>query len=226
MASSQMASPQNDLIPFEDSTDKKILLFGSRPWDANVQHFQENLPGHMAQSVFYMDRMPHDEQGEPKDTFPLNFYHVDANNDGPYSAHNEYYQSGPLSETLTSFTRAHQNQFDMIAIDWMTYHHIQRDEAWLDFNAMLKPKGYLVFPVTYKNFQDKNQNSFTKAFELSEKMTKILPNTTLDSADSVLDSTILGNVTTSFYKRDDGQQGFIYQHMNSMEPWFVISQKQ
>ena len=142
-----------------DYNSDRILVVGCRPWDTNIQDIPGLERAHFAD--FYADvAIPVSSQ---------TFHHIDVNDGGPYSQTSASYQ-GPLAGRLSDFAVSNPGKFDTIVIDWATYHHFHRNEAWRDFSTLLSPGGNLIVPVTATNLKSKVSQSSETANELGNKI--------------------------------------------------------
>jgi len=135
----------------------KQLVIGCRPWDANVQGFSglgTGLTSFVDFLTEFGSKAPF-PQYHPSTTF----HHFDLNNEGLYEAGN-----------FSTFAASHAGQFNTIIIDWATWQHVRRDEAWADFATLLESGGNLIVPVASINFITKAILSHEKAETLKSKL--------------------------------------------------------
>ena len=118
-------------------TATEALVIGCRPWDENIKGVGGLVTAHFVDFQI---------SGSPETT-PKNFHHLDLNDDGPYSKESDFYK-GPLTGKFSAFAKGNAEKFGLIIIDWITYQHIRRGEAWSDFATLLSGGGRLVVPVT------------------------------------------------------------------------------
>ncbi len=196
----------------DDSQD--ILVFGSRPWDENVSGIDA------LKSAHFMDFRC---SKQPDDVSPATFHHIDANDIGPYSQHDQHYPEGHLAGKLSVFAREHTGMFQEIIIDFATYHHILREEAWDDFYLMLKDGGRLIIPVMrfcsipgkYTMVNRSEETAKTVGSKLEEKEFRDVSVTDYDNMPEGLTSLAL-------FKNDRGgmRDSFI-----SQQPAFIFASK-
>ena len=155
-----MGCSMNNAKAMDDEYNSdKILVVGCRPWDSNIQDIPGLERAHFAD--FYAD-------GE-KAVASRIFHHLDMNNEGPYSQTSASYQ-GPVAGKLSDFAASNPGRFETIIIDWGTYQHIHRNEAWTDFSTLLNSGGTLIVPVTSMNIMTRTSQSSEKANELGNKI--------------------------------------------------------
>lgn len=138
------------------SEGDKVLIIGCRPWDANMKEYSKLDTAHFVDFML---------AGAPE-PIPNRFYHLDLNDTGLNDT--GFFPAGKFSE----FAKSPPKKFNIIIIDWGTYHHVRRDGAWADFASLLNPEGSLIVPISSQNFMTGASTSEEKAEALKENKLK------------------------------------------------------
>lgn len=133
------------LLPLFAEANHDTLILGCRPWDGNIAGI--NLPADFVD--FYNDDQPKDYG---------NFFYADFND------------NTKGKPKFSDLALGHIDQYKTIVIDWCTYHHIRRDDAWADIASMLKTDGELIIPIYCYNMQSRQFESEMKGFQVKEKI--------------------------------------------------------
>ncbi len=175
----------------KDFTKKpKSLIIGCRPWD-------ENLRGLSLPNVHFVDFHIHkyEYEGEkcvrsyvpPADHISSAFHHLDLNDIAPKMSEND---TGPFAGKFSQFAQENPNEFHDIIIDWATYQHIRREEAWKDLATLLAPGRNLVIPITcitMLDFKTRVSTSQEKAEALKDKIAPLFSNVTISTYEALLE---------------------------------------
>lgn len=113
-----------------------ILVLGCCPWDENVREVESIKSAHFVDFMRY---------GGPE-KLPENFHQYDWNNNTSSGASN-----------FSDFVKNNPGKFKTAIIDWATYQHVRRDEAWKEFSEILEQGGTLVVPVAHVKYLPERQ---------------------------------------------------------------------
>jgi hypothetical protein len=141
---------------------ERLLIVGCHPHDDNIKGVQG------LDDAFFLDM--HNPATEPIE----NFFHYNVNNASSEFTEAAWRDAGNFSD----FARNNKNEFKTIVIDWATYQHFRRPDAWIDFFSILNMKGQIIIPVNYGRFTVKGyvNLSKSKAEEFVEKELSSLSN--------------------------------------------------
>jgi len=137
----------NAIAMYDREDDGKLLVIGCRPWDTNMRGFSALETAHFVDFTASGGQIP----------LPEKFHHLDIDDEGKNGA-------GKFSE----FAAINTEKFKTIILDWATYQHIHRDNAWIDFATLLESEGKLIVPVTSQNLTTGISLSNEKAEKIKE----------------------------------------------------------
>lgn len=178
-------------IAFIKTTKKpKSLVIGCRPWDENLQGHNLSLTNvHFVD--FYIHKYEYNDSGLVRSYVPKPdhissvFHHLDFND----TIHEESETcKGPFAGKFSQFAKENPGEFHDIIIDWATWQHIRRDDAWNDLATLLAPGRTLVIPIfnmttiDWKTCVSKAQE---KAETLKEKIAPLFSNVTISSYEAL-----------------------------------------
>jgi hypothetical protein len=182
------------VVNYTTITAADTLVIGCRPWDDNIK----GVDG-LAESHFV------DFQASGAPAAAPNFHHLDLNDDGNYG-----------SDRFSDYAAKNQEKFQLIIIDWITYHHIRRGEAWVDFFNLLGAGGALIVPVTQCLMGV--PASAGRAKPISEMLQKI----GFKSSEIMTHDKIKGNNGLDLLLQE---RGGMLQTMLSFEPAIIVATK-
>ncbi len=182
------------VVTYTTITAADTLFIGCRPWDENIKEVDG-----VAQAHFVDFRA----NGAP--AVAPNFHHLDLNDEGNYE-----------SDRFSDYATNNQGKFKTIIIDWITYQHIRREEAWLDFFNLLGEGGKLIVPVTHF------LRGVPASAEKAQPMSMMLQKIGFKSSEIVTHDKIKGDKDLDLLLQE---RGGMLQAMLSFEPAIIVATK-
>jgi hypothetical protein len=187
----------------DDSLEnQKVLVIGARPWDKNIEDLKIKEYAH------FLDFNNHGYSDE----YAKRYHQYDINHHKVFDA-----------PDFQVFAQENTGKYPTIIVDFATFQHVRRKDAWEDISILSPSQGGIIIPVASFNSMTKKSSSKEEADRIADQLKEfctceIVKFDTIRSSNEIMQTYPCLELLTS------ERQGFRNAIM-SMEPVIIFATK-